>query len=89
MQKPDLTPEDELPHDEDVKFERDKESAIVPLTEGEDATVSDRPVGETILPLKEDTLGKSDFPPLSEVDKQPKLDEDLSTKPSDQLLDNS
>lgn len=87
MLSPDLIPEDELPHDEDVKFERDKEAAIVPLTESENATVSETPVGETILPPKEETMGKSDFPALTEVEKQPKLDEDLSTKTSDQLLD--
>lgn len=71
-------PEDELPHDEDVTFENEKESAIVPLTDSPDGVVSSTPVGETTLPSKEDTLGKSDFPPLTEEEKQPKIDEDLS-----------
>ena len=74
-----MIPEDDLlPHDEDVKFENEKEAAIVPLTESPDATVSPLPVGETIIPPKEETLGKSDFPPLTEEEKQPKIDEDLS-----------
>lgn len=60
-------------HDEDVKFERDKESAIVPLT---DSQVKTEAVGETIIPLKEDTLGKSDFPPLTDLEKQAKLPEE-------------
>ena len=59
-------------HDEDVKFENNKESAIVPLTEAKDQ----KPVtGETSIPPKEDTLGNSDFPPLTELEKQPKLPE--------------
>jgi hypothetical protein len=61
-------------HDEDVQFERDKESAIIPLTE----SVNDQPEntpGESTLPTKEDTLGNSDFPPLTELEKQPKLDD--------------
>ncbi|MEO6915931.1 MAG: hypothetical protein ABI151_10015 [Chitinophagaceae bacterium] len=74
----DQSPGDEVPHDEDVKFENEKEAAIVPLTDSPDAVVSSTPVGETIIPPKEDTLGKSDFPPLTEAEKQPKIDEDLS-----------
>lgn len=74
-----MNPEDDLlPHDEDVTFENDKESAIVPLTDSPDAVVSPGPVGETTLLPKEETMGKSDFPPLTEVEKQPKIDEDLS-----------
>lgn len=60
--------------DEDVQFERDKESAIVPLTESD----NDQPKntqGESTLPAKEDTLGNSDFPPLTELEKQPKLED--------------
>ena len=76
-----MYPEDDLlPHDEDVTFENEKEAAIVPLTDSPDAVVSPGPVGETILPPKEETLGKSDFPPLTEIEKQPKIDEDLSPK---------
>lgn len=78
-------PEDELAHDEDVKFERDKESAIVPLTENENAVVSEGALGETTIPPKEETLGKSDFLPLSETDKKPKLDEALNPKSPDEL----
>ncbi len=57
-------------HDEDVKFELEKEPLIISLPEGEGET---REVGETIIPLKENTLGNSDFPPLTDLDKQPKL----------------
>lgn len=74
-----LLPEDELSHDEDVKFEREKESMLEPLPQSTDPVA-----GETILPPKEETLGKSDFPPLSEEEKQPKLEDDLSVKPPDQ-----
>ncbi len=67
--KPETTDEENtVKHDEDVKFELEKEPAIVPPDEG-----ATKPVGETILPAKEDTLGNSDFPPLTESDKQPKL----------------
>lgn len=79
-----LFPEDELPHDEDVQFERDKESKLEPLPQSDDPG-KDTPVGETILPPKEETLGKSDFPALSEEEKQPKLEDDLSVKPPGQI----
>ncbi len=71
--KPETTNQDKtVKHDEDVKFEQEKEPLIIPLTDGESKTT-----GETIIPLKEDTLGNSDFPPLTELEKQPKLpDED-------------
>ncbi len=67
--KPETTNQDKtVKHDEDVKFEQEKEPLIIPLPEGESKTV-----GETIIPLKEDTLGNSDFPPLTDLEKQPKL----------------
>lgn len=73
--KPEKQLEDESPeHDEDVKFERDKESAIIPLTETMDTKTPG--VGETTFPGKEETLGHSDFPALSELEKQPKLPEE-------------
>lgn len=74
QQKPDNT----VKHDEDVKFERDKESLITPLTAEESSQSSkENTIDEIPIPAKEDTLGKSDFPPLTEMDKQPKLqDED-------------
>ena len=75
-------PDDDLPLDEDVHFEREKESKLEPLTQPGDAEIQASPVGETIIPPKEETLGKSDFPPLSEAEKQPKLEDDLSTKPA-------
>ena len=56
--------------DEDVKFEMEKEPAMAPLNV---TAPKDKAVGETIIPAKEDTLGNSDFPPLTESDKQPKL----------------
>lgn len=61
--------------DEDVQFERDKESVIIPLTE----STKDQPKdtqAESPLPAKEDTLGNSDFPPLTELEKQPKLEDE-------------
>lgn len=71
--KPDKqNPAEDHKNDEDVKFENVKESAIVPLTESDDKTLAS---GETIIPAKEDTLGNSDFPPLTELEKQPKLPE--------------
>jgi hypothetical protein len=63
-------------HDEDVKFEVNKEAAIVPLTE----SGSDEPkisYEEAAIPAKEDTMGTSDFPPLSEMDKKPKLEDNV------------
>ncbi len=67
-------PEETIKHDEDVTFERDKESTLVPLTETTDPVSPTG--GETILPPKEDTLGASDFKPLTEEEKQPKLNEE-------------
>lgn len=61
--------------DEDVQFERDKESAIIPLTESDNDQPKDTQ-HESTLPAKEDTLGNSDFPPLSELEKQPKLEDE-------------
>lgn len=72
-----MNPEDDVPHDEDVIFEKD-EAVLIPLTDSPDAVVSSTPAGETILPPKEETLGKSDFPPLTEEEKLPKIEEDLS-----------
>lgn len=73
--KPDNQNGDENPkHDEDVKFERDKESAIIPLTDTKDSKTPG--VGETIIPGKEETLGNGDFPALSELEKKPKLPEE-------------
>jgi hypothetical protein len=68
--KPETTnnPDSTVKHDEDVKFELEKEPASVPLEDS-----STKAVGETIIPAKEDTMGNSDFPPLTESDKQPKL----------------
>lgn len=72
--------DDATKHDEDVKFERDKESLITPLTSEENEQSSKGTIDEIPIPPKEDTLGNSDFPPLSELEKQPKLkDEDEST----------
>lgn len=65
------TPGESAKHDEDVLFERDKESAIVPLTEVLDPVSPT--AGETTLPAKEDTLGNNDVKPLTEEEKQPKL----------------
>lgn len=84
MPEENTSPGEDLSPDEDVQFERDKESQIVPLTETENAVSSDTPAGETTLPDKEETLGKSDFPPLSELEKKPKLDEELNPKAPDQ-----
>ena len=72
-------PTDPVKHDEDVKFERDKESLITPLTADESEQSSkEGTIVEIPGPSKEDTLGNSDdFPPLTELEKQPKLpDED-------------
>jgi hypothetical protein len=67
--KPETTNQDKtVKHDEDVKFELENEPLIIPLTNGESKIT-----GETIIPLKEDTLGNSDFPPLTDLEKQPKL----------------
>lgn len=60
--------------DEDVQFERDKESTIIPLTESANDQPGNVP-GESTLPAKEDTLGNSDFPPLTELEKKPKLED--------------
>lgn len=68
-------PGTEAEQDEDVQFERDKESAIIPLTESASQQPENTP-GESVLPTKEDTLGNSDFPPLTDLDKQPKLEEE-------------
>lgn len=69
--KPETINEDEpVKHDEDVKFEGNAEAAIIPLT---DTAAKNVGVGETIIPAKEDTLGNSDFPPLTDLEKQPKL----------------
>jgi hypothetical protein len=59
-------------HDEDVTFELEQEHAVIQpsLVKGKD-----KEVGETIIPVKEDTLGNSDFPPLSDTDKEPKLND--------------
>jgi len=69
--------EDEgLKQDEDAQFEQDNELAAgIQVPDADDA--SKQSMLEGTLPAKEDTLGNSDFPPLSELDKQPKLqDED-------------
>lgn len=57
QQKPDNT----AAQDEDVQFERDKESTIIPLTESGDDQ-SKNSATEGVLPTKEETLGNSDFP---------------------------
>ena len=75
-------PDDELPLDEDVHFEREKEAKLEPLTQPGDLEIQAAPAGETTLPPKEETLGKSDFPALSEQEKQPKLEDDLTIKPA-------
>ncbi len=67
--KPDTSNDEPIKHDEDVKFELEKEPAIAP-TENQE---KNQHVGETIIPPKEDTLGNSDFPPLTKKDKEPKL----------------
>ena len=65
---------DEKKHDEDVEFEVNKESTIVPLTESEPDESKDS-YKDSGIPAKEDTMGTSDFPPLTELEKKPKLDE--------------
>lgn len=65
-----IKPEEPVKHDEDVAFERDKESAIVPLTDSDEQPAK---TPESPLQPKEDTMGTSDFPALSEEEKQPKL----------------
>ena len=65
---------DEKKHDEDVDFEVNKESAIVPLTDSEPDESKDS-YRDAAIPAKEDTMGTSDFPPLSELEKKPKLDD--------------
>jgi len=68
---PETNNQDEtVKQDEDVRFELEKEPALAPINA---MTSRDKAVGETIIPAKEDTLGNSDFPPLTESDKQPKL----------------
>jgi hypothetical protein len=61
-------------HDEDVDFEVNKEAAIVPLTDSDQDETKDS-YNEAAIPAKEDTMGTSDFPPLTELEKQPKLEE--------------
>jgi len=70
-----INPVTNVEQDEDVQFERDKESAIVPLTESADDQLENTQ-GESVLPAKEDTLGNSDFPPLTDLEKQPKLEDE-------------
>ena len=53
--------------DEDVKFEIEKESTMGTHTPGGGNQT------QGTIPSKEDTLGHSDFPPLSDLEKQPKL----------------
>ena len=65
---------EEKKHDEDVDFEVNKESTIVPLTES-DPDESKDSYKESGIPAKEDTMGTSDFPPLTELEKKPKLEE--------------
>ena len=67
---PEANKDNTVEHDEDVKFEMEKEPAIPPLSTTQ---AKDKEVGETTIPAKEDTLGNSDFPPLSDKDKEPKL----------------
>jgi len=69
MQTTTQNPDEPVKHDEDVDFENVKEATIIPLTESKKTPKT----GETTIPPKEDTLGNSDFPPLTELDKQPKL----------------
>ncbi len=75
MESHQINPVTNAEQDEDVQFERDKESSIIPLTES-DNNLPDHTQGESVLPSKEDTLGNSDFPPLTDLDKQPKLDDE-------------
>lgn len=74
-----LKPNNDSKQDEDVQFERDKESTIIPLTESQNVNPQDN-VSENPLPAKEDTMGNSDFPPLTELEKQPKLEDEESAK---------
>ena len=60
--------------DEDVKFEIEKESTMGTHTPGGGNQT------QSTIPGKEDTLGHSDFPPLSELEKQPKLQEEERIK---------
>ncbi|MEJ7767447.1 MAG: hypothetical protein WKF89_06530 [Chitinophagaceae bacterium] len=69
-------PDDVVRQDEDVQFERDKESLITSLTSEENDQSNKDPLEENPVPAKEDTMGNSDFPPLSELDKQPKIHDD-------------
>ena len=74
MESHQIKPVSHEEQDEDVQFERDKESAIIPLTESDNDQPKNTP-GEGTLPTKEDTLGNSDFPPLTDLEKQPKIDD--------------
>ncbi len=72
-------PDDPVKPDEDVKFEVEKES----LMGSHSAKEEEQPqhsIEENAIPAKEDTLGNSDFPPLSEKDKQPKLQDEERIK---------
>ena len=61
--------------DEDVKFEIEKESTM-----GSHHTGGESERTQSTIPAKEDTLGHSDFPPLSEQDKKPKLQDEERIK---------
>lgn len=67
-----------LKQDQDAHFEQENE-----LTMGASPEESEAPkqsMIESTLPAKEDTLGNSDFPPLTEQDKQPKLQDEERIK---------
>ena len=68
-----------LQADEDVKFEIEKESAMGTHNEGKENEGQDS-IAKNAIPAKEDTLGHSDFPPLSELEKQPKLQDEERMK---------
>lgn len=66
-------------HDQDIKFEKviDSGSESQTSEEGKDPKPDNT---SSTIPGKEDTLGNSDFPPLSEKDKLPKLPDDERIK---------
>lgn len=67
-----------LKKDEDAHFEQENELTMSALPEESEAPKQS--MIEGTLPAKEDTLGNSDFPPLTERDKQPKLQDEERIK---------
>lgn len=67
-----------LKKDEDANFEQENELTMSALPDESEAPKQS--MIEGTLPAKEDTLGNSDFPPLTEQDKQPKLQDEERIK---------